>query len=178
VSPAEGRFQRWGRWEEYDNWLEDTAPQAARIGRSPAVKSMAVGESATVPVDVHNWSAVPQSGAVSLTLPAGMTADAASKPYGPLAPGATETVEFTVSNTYTNETLPGSGSATGNQNTNVNIDIATSYSVPAGSGSETLTMSIVPKTAIPAASGAPTMDRLLRGDRQRHEHVRQGDPVG
>ena len=28
VAPVEGRFQRWGKWEEYDSWLDDVAPQA------------------------------------------------------------------------------------------------------------------------------------------------------
>jgi len=163
VAPAEGRFQRWGRWAEYDNWLEDTAPQASRLGRSPAVQSMGVGESMRVPVDVHNWSDVTQSGNVNLTLPAGMTADATSKPYGPLAPGADTTVEFTLRNSYTNSTLPtspspGQGGSIGQaQNTNVPVRITTTYSAPAGSASEDLTVAIVPKTAIPG-SGAPALD--------------------
>ena len=29
-SPVEGRFQRWGKWEEYDQLARDTAPQARR----------------------------------------------------------------------------------------------------------------------------------------------------
>src|SRR3954465_6009977 len=86
VSPVEGRFQRWGNWAEYDNWLETTAPAARRIGRSSAIQTVAVGSTITVPVDVHNWSDTPQSGQVQLTLPNGVTADATSKPYGPLAP--------------------------------------------------------------------------------------------
>ena len=61
VSPVEGRFQRWGKWEEYDTWLTGTAPRALRIGRSPAAQSMAVGETISVPVDVHNWSGVRSS---------------------------------------------------------------------------------------------------------------------
>ena len=158
VSPAEGRFQRWGKWEEYDAWLEDTAPQARRLGRSGAVQTMGAGETITVPVDVHNWSLAPQSGEVSLTLPAGkMTADDASKPYGPLAPGADTTVEFEVSNTYTNATLPGSGGADA-QATDVAIPITTTYDTPSGSGSEELTMSIVPTTEIGEEPAAPAVD--------------------
>jgi LmbE family N-acetylglucosaminyl deacetylase len=161
VPPAEGRFQRWGKWAEYDQWLETTAPQAARLGRSAAIQTMAVGETITVPVDVRNWSAVPQTGNVTLTLPAGVTADAVTKPYGTLAPGASTTVNFSVSNSFTNATLPITFTGTppaGAQNTNVNIGIATSYSAPAGSNSETLSMAIVPKTTIPAAASAPTLD--------------------
>ena len=157
VAPAEGRFKRFGKWAEYDSWLEGVGSSARRLNRSAAIQSMGVGETIGVPVVVHNWSTSPQSGTVTLALPSGMTAAAASKPYGPLAPGADETVTFSVTNSYTNATLPG---ATGNdsQSTTVDIPITTSYSAPSGSGSETLQMSIVPKTSIPAASSAPTLD--------------------
>jgi hypothetical protein len=148
VSPVEGRFHRWGKWEEYDAWLRDTAPQAARLGRSSAVRSIGVGETITVPVDVHNWSDAAQSGTVALTLPAGFSADAASRPYGPLAPGEDATVEFQVTNTDT--VLPASARTT--------ATITTSHSAPAGSGSEPLELSIVPKTAIPEAGAAPQVD--------------------
>jgi LmbE family N-acetylglucosaminyl deacetylase len=148
VSPVEGRFERWGKWEEYDNWLRDTAPRALRIGGSPAAQSMGIGETIALPVDVHNWSAVPQSGAVELQLPAGFTADATSKPYGTLAPGADATVEFTLTNT--DASLPAVQT--------VAIPIETTYSAPAGSGSEELTISLVPTTAIPEAAQAPELD--------------------
>ena len=49
VSPVEGRFQRWGNWAEYDNWLEDTAPSARRLGRSAAIQTTGVGETFTLP---------------------------------------------------------------------------------------------------------------------------------
>jgi hypothetical protein len=150
VSPVEGRFRRWGKWEEYDNWLLDTAPRALRVGQSAAVATLAAGETITVPVDVHNWSTSPQSGAVSLTLPPNVTADATSKPYGTLAPGADATVEFSL--TSTDAALPASQT--------VDVPIATSYSAPAGSGSETLQLSLVPKTAIPAAAAAPALDAV------------------
>jgi LmbE family N-acetylglucosaminyl deacetylase len=163
VSAVEGRFQRWGNWAEYDNWVDNTAPAARRLGRSPAIQSMAVGSTITVPVVVHNWSDTPQSGTVSLTLPDKMTADATSKPYGPLDPGADTTVSFSVSNSFTNATLPltfplnSQGKPGQQQNTNVAIRITTTYN-NGGSGFEDLTMGILPKTTIPAASSAPTLD--------------------
>ena len=161
VPKVEGRFQRWGKWAEYEQWLATTAPQAARLGRSAAIQTMAVGETITVPVDVHNWSDAAQTGEVRLTLPAGVTADATAKPYGILLPGASTTVNFSVGNSFTNATLPitGTGTAGGQENSNVNIGIETTYSAPsAASGSETLTMAIVPKTAIPATASAPALD--------------------
>ena len=63
-----------------------------------------MGETVDLPINVHNWSDVPQSGTVSLTLPANFTSAVTSKPYGPLAPGADATVTFSVTNTDT--TIP------------------------------------------------------------------------
>src|SRR4029077_17467523 len=96
VPAVEGRFHRWGKFAEFDQWLETLAPTARRLLRSAATQSMGMGETVTLPVDVHNWSTASQSGSVTLTLPAGFTADATSKPYGPLAAGADTTVNFTL----------------------------------------------------------------------------------
>ena len=130
VPAVEGRFHRWGKYAEFDQWLNDTAPQALRLGRSAAVQSMGMGETISLPVDVHNWSTTTQSGTVTITAPADFTLDATSKPYGPLAPGADATVMFTLTNTDT--TLP--GAATNDPGTTTlqkSITIATSYSTPA-----------------------------------------------
>jgi len=135
VAAAEGRFQRWGNWQEYDEWLQTTAPQANRLGRSQAIQSMGIGQTIDLPVVVHNWSAEPQSGMVSLELPADFTVDAASKPYE-LQPGADTTVTFKLTNTDT--ALPAQ------QNVSIPIRTAT--------GSETLTLTLVPTTAIPQAT--------------------------
>jgi hypothetical protein len=62
VSAVEGRFQRWGNWAEYDNWIENTAPAARRLGRSAAIQTTGVGETFTLPVVVHNWTDTAQSG--------------------------------------------------------------------------------------------------------------------
>jgi LmbE family N-acetylglucosaminyl deacetylase len=144
--PVEGKFERWGKWEEYDAWLTGTAPRAQRVGFSAAAQSIGMGETLTVPVKVHNWSTAPQTGSVALTLPGNFTADATSKPYGTLAPGADGTVEFTVTNTDT--TLPATQ--------NASIRITTSYG--GGSAFEDLTMSVVPTTTIPEAAAAPALD--------------------
>jgi LmbE family N-acetylglucosaminyl deacetylase len=158
VPPVEGRFHRWGNWAELDDWFAGTAPQASRLGRSAAVQTTGVGETFTLPVEVHNWSDTTQSGTVGLTLPAGLTADATTKPYGPLAPGGDTTVDFSVSNSFTNATLPISnpGSPASQQNTNVSVRITTTFG--SGSGFEDLTLGIVPRTTIPAAASAPTLD--------------------
>ena len=57
VSPVEGRFQRWGKWAEYDNWLENTAPAALpRSAARPRSRRSAWARRSRCPVDVHNWS--------------------------------------------------------------------------------------------------------------------------
>ncbi len=155
VPAAEGRFQRWGNWAEYEQWLATSAPQAYRLGRAHAVQSIGIGETMQLPVVVHNWTTVPQSGTVTLTPPADITPDAVSKPYGPLAGGADTTVTFTITNTDT--VLPGGvNSGTGPQT--ISIPITTSYSAPAGSASETLSLVLVPTTVIPQAASAPVLD--------------------
>jgi hypothetical protein len=148
VSPVEGRFERWGKWEEYDNWLRNTAPRALRVGSSSAAQSMAIGETITVPVDVHNWSDEPQTGSVELELPENLTADATSKSYGTLEPGARTTVEFALTSAHAS--VP--------ENPSVAIPITTTYSAPAGEGSENLSLTLVPTTTIPAAAAAPELD--------------------
>jgi hypothetical protein len=70
-------------------------------------------------------------------------------------------VNFTVSNSFTNATLPITTPAPGTppggaQNTNVSVRITTSFD--GGSGFEDLTLGIVPTTSIPAAPSAPTLD--------------------
>lgn len=148
VPSVEGRFQRWGKFAEYDQWLTQTAPQALRLGRSAAVDPIGTGETITVPVDVHNWSDVAQSGSVSLSLPPGFSADTTSRAYSNLAPGADTTVTFKVTNTDTSLA----------SSTSYPVPITTSYSTPASSSSETLSLDLVPSTVIPHASQAPAID--------------------
>ena len=156
VSPVEGRFQRWGNGAEYERWLTDTAPEATRLGRAPAVQSIAVAATRDVPVVVHNWSGVAQNGTVAVTLPGTLTTPTPTLPYSGLAPGTDVTVTFPVTDTDT--VLP--------TTPQVSIPITTTYTggsgaagtLPAGSGSETHAMSIVPQTSIPAVATAPTVD--------------------
>jgi len=147
VAPAEGRYQRFGKWLEYDNWLENTAPAARRVGRSAGLATIVMGETIDFPVNVHNWSDVLQSGTVNLTLPANFTATELWKPYGLLAPGGDATVTFSVTNT--DATLP--------TNQSSNITVTTTNSTR-GSGSETVSTSILPKTTIAQAPATPALD--------------------
>jgi LmbE family N-acetylglucosaminyl deacetylase len=148
VAPVEGRFQRFGKWAEYDNWIQNTAPAALRVGRSAGVATIAMGETIDFPVTVHNWSDVPQSGTVSFgTLPANFTSATPSASYGPLAPGADQTVTLKLTSTHT--ALPS------NQSANV---VVTTTNSTRGPGSETVSVSILPKTTINQAPATPTLD--------------------
>jgi hypothetical protein len=150
VAPVEGRYQRFGKWLEYDNWLENTAPAARRIGRSSALATIVMGETIDFPVNVHNWSDAPQSGTVSLTLPANFSSPQASKPYGPLAPGADTTVTFQVTSSHMTQPPPAN-----NQQPMVTV---TTTNSTRGPGSENVSMSVLPKTTIPQAPAAPALD--------------------
>ena len=94
---------------------------------------------------------------MTITAPSDFTLDATSKPYGPLAPGADAQVMFTLTNTDT--TLPGAvTNDPGTTTLQKSITIATSYSTPAATASETLTLTLVPVTTIPISATAPVMD--------------------
>ena len=88
VSPVEGRFQRCGKWAEYDNWIEQhraarrcasAAPAALADDRHGRDDRRSRSRSTTGPT-------TPQSGTVSLTLPSNVTADATSQPYAAARP--------------------------------------------------------------------------------------------
>ncbi|HEX5926568.1 MAG TPA: Ig-like domain repeat protein [Baekduia sp.] len=154
VSPVEGRLDRWGTWAEYEDWAQNTAPDARRLGRSQALQSIGVGETKSIDVRVHNWSSVAQSGTVALTLPSNYTSSG-TESYGPLAAGAETVVSIDVTNTDT--TLPTTQTST--------FTITTTHDAPStASSTESMTMAVVPTTTIPEASGAPTVDAVEGAD--------------
>ena len=160
VSPAEGRFQRFGKWAEYDEWLEDEGSAARRLNRSAANDIDGRRRDQGVTVVVHNWSDDrPERGRSASTLPRRhdrRRGDASPTARWP--PGAEETMSFAVSNSYTNATLPGAGGRRPVQRPTSRSRSRRPTRRPPAIGSENLTMSIVPKTSIPAAASAPTLD--------------------
>jgi LmbE family N-acetylglucosaminyl deacetylase len=145
VPGVEGRYQRWGNFAEFDEWAEANSHVA---GRSGAVAKIGAGETITLPVDVHNRTATEQSGEVVLSVPAGYSVDAMSKPYSGLAAGEHATVEFAL--THTDPDAAGGNTA--------NVQITTTYDDPARSSSESLSLTVVPTTVIAEAPVAPTVD--------------------
>lgn len=137
---------------DFDSWAGKAGvPQL--VGRVKHVLTLGSGQSRTVDVPLRNTSAQPQSGQVSLKLPDGFAADAASRPYGPLAPGASGSVRFTVRNT--DSSLPTSNA--GGTNGDYDYTISTTSSTgPAATSKAAL--ELVPVTTIPEASTAPAVD--------------------
>ena len=147
VAGVAGEFQRWGKFAEYDQWADEFTHAG---GRSPAERQIGAGETITVPVVVTNRTTEAQSGDVTLTLPAGLTADAVSKPFTALAAGNETTVDFLVTHTD----LQDAGGST------AAITITTTAPAASSTNQEQLNLLVVPTTVIPEASAAPPVDGM------------------
>lgn len=119
------------------------------------VFSMGVGESREVTVDLISTGDAVASGSVSLELPAGFEADAATQEFSDLAAGATGSVTFTVTNT--DDTLPTANQ--GGEDGNYPFTITTT--TDAGSSTQDAGINLVPVTTVPAAATAPTVDGVV-----------------
>jgi LmbE family N-acetylglucosaminyl deacetylase len=141
--PEVGQFQQWARRTGVQQLDDLVLPRF----------SMGVGETRAVDVLVQNTSDAQQSGDVALGLPAGFTADAASKSYGTLAPGATATVTFQVTNTDTSLATSNAGPNGGDYPVTVTTTTASGQSAVRNGA-----LNLVPVTTIPHAAAAPTVD--------------------
>ncbi|MGO1383576.1 MAG: PIG-L family deacetylase, partial [Arachnia sp.] len=151
VPGVDGRFERWGNFAEYEEWATEFTRAG---GRSAAERQIGAGETITVPVVVTNRTTAPQSGDVTLTLPDGIIADAATKTYADLAPDSAITIDFIVTHT-----LP---AAAGGQRAPVAI---TTTATPVNSTSvETLNLVVAPSTVIPEASTTPSVDGVAEDE--------------
>ncbi|GAB3425625.1 sugar-binding protein [Flindersiella endophytica] len=129
---------------QYEEWTNDVGvPQLS--GRVTPVLTLAGGGSRPVRVDVSNDGTASASGTVRLSLPNGFAADAAEKPFGPLAAGESGSVTFTVTNT--DASLPTS---------NLGGDFP--YTITVGNDVRTAALELVPATTIPQATTAPALD--------------------
>lgn len=115
------------------------------------IASVGVGRTQPVSVEVTNDGDTAASGSVTLDLADGFTAAPASAPFDGLAPGASTTVTFDVTNADT--ALPTSNRAPGG---GYPFQVVTDF----GSGTDTQSavLELVPSTQIPAASSAPVLD--------------------
>ncbi len=139
--PQVSAFQQWAQENDY--------PQME--GFVKPVLTLASGGERTVSIDVRNFSDSAQAGSVTLNLPAGFSADAATKTYSGLAGGASTSIDFVVRNTD-------ASLATSNQGGDYDYTVTT---VAGAVSSQTPgALELVPATAVGAAA-APTLDGVI-----------------
>ncbi|MFI6531579.1 sugar-binding protein [Nonomuraea sp. NPDC050547] len=130
---------------QYETWAGGLAPQLR--GLVTPVLTLGSGGSRQIGVVVTNVSGTAQSGSVKVEPPNGFTADRVEAPYSGLAPGASVTVPFTVTNSDPSLKTSNEGG-----------DYAYTITATSGEGSSVSkpALELVPATVIPAA--APTVD--------------------
>ncbi|MDR2454833.1 MAG: PIG-L family deacetylase [Bifidobacteriaceae bacterium] len=153
VAPVTGKVVRNALRAEYDQWA--AAHNVHQGGESAAVASIGAGESQTVAVEVSNRSSAPASGTVELAPPPADAADfdvsPASWPFAALPAGASTTVTFTV--THTDPSFdPGEG-----KSSRWTATTAATTAAGASVATDSLTLSVVPVTAIYELASAPDM---------------------
>jgi hypothetical protein len=139
--PQVGIFHRWAERNGVDSLKGIVKP----------VLTLASGGTRTVSVDVTNHGTTPESGKVTLELPAGFAADQDTRPYADLAPGETTQVQFLVTNT--DESLKTSNE--GGVNGDYDYTIVTTSSQ--GPSRSTPALELVPVASV-ADTPAPTLD--------------------
>ncbi|NYD51584.1 LmbE family N-acetylglucosaminyl deacetylase [Actinomadura luteofluorescens] len=152
VRPAvTGVLEPLPRVSDFDTWADETGvPELT--GQVKRVLTLASGASRQVRVDLSNTTASAQSGTVKLGLPAGFTADAASKPYT-LDAGKTGSATFTVTNTDTSLPTSNQGGTDGDYDLTI-----TTASSTGDTDLQNGALELVPAAELPKASTAPAVD--------------------
>lgn len=150
--PAQGVQQPLPQVAQFQQWADSVGvPQLE--GFVTPVLTLRSGGSRDVGIVVTNYSSAPQSGTVALDLPAGFSADDASRPFSGLAPGSSTTVRFRVRNSDTSLPTSNEGGDEGDYGYTVRTTtsgVTTSTTQPA--------LELVPTTTIPHALSAPAVD--------------------
>lgn len=135
---------------EYEEWVVSTGvPHLS--GEIPAVLSLGSGGSRTVRADVTNHGDAPASGTVRLDLPEGFSADEDEQRYGPIEPGESSSVTFTVTNPDTS--LP-----TSNEGGDYPYTLTVTTDDDSVADTTEAALELVPVTTIPQADTPPTVD--------------------
>ncbi|HEX7746100.1 MAG TPA: sugar-binding protein, partial [Micromonosporaceae bacterium] len=143
---------------EFESWAPEVGVAQLR-GFVLPVLTLGSGGSREIAYTVTNNTNTTQSGTVTLGLPAGFAADAASKPFTGLAPGGRTTVAFTVTNTDASLPTSNKGGSDGNYLYTVAATTAggtTSVTRPA--------LELVPTSTIQPAAQAPVLDGVISAD--------------
>ncbi|MDN3351674.1 sugar-binding protein [Actinomadura sp. DC4] len=151
TDPVTGVQQPLPRVADFDAWAKSTGvPQLS--GRVKRVLTLASGGSRTVRVDLADTTDEAREGTVTLNLPPGFTADAASRPYS-LAAGATGSVTFTVRDADASLPTSDQGGTAGDYDYTITTTVQ-------GAATDTshAALELVPATTIPQASSAPSVD--------------------
>ena len=151
TDPVTGVQQPLPRVADFDAWASSTGvPQLS--GRVKRVLTLASGGSRTVRVDLADTTDKAHQGDITLNLPQGFTADAASKPYS-LAAGKTGSVSFTVRNTDASLPTSNEGGTAGDYDYTI-----TTTAEGAATDVSPAALELVPATTIPKAAAAPSVD--------------------
>jgi LmbE family N-acetylglucosaminyl deacetylase len=173
AAPVEGVLHPLPHVAEFRAWtLEAGEPQLDNV--ILIRRSIGVGETRSMRVDLRNVSDAPQSGTVTLDLPAGFSAVPAEQSYGPLAPGRSTSVVFEITNT--NESLP-----TSNEGPNEGDYPVTVTTTSGGaSGTTDAALNLVPVTTVPRAPDAPSINGTrganYTGEKLNLSRLWEGEP--
>ncbi|KRC65856.1 hypothetical protein ASE12_14470 [Aeromicrobium sp. Root236] len=153
VAPAvSGTQQLLPQVASFSGWAADNGVPQLR-GTVKPVLTLPSGGSREVRVDLVNNSGSTQSGSVALKLPAGFSADAATKSYDGLAAGARSSVTFTVTND--DDALPTSNEGGSGGDYDYTIETTSD----AGTASSAAALELVPTTTIEEAT--PKVDGVI-----------------
>ncbi len=134
---------------EFTAWADEAGAFALRDAVDP-VLTLPSGGSREVPMTVTNRSGQPHTGTVELALPAGFAADAPAKPYAELAPGASTTVPFRITNT---DPAMATSDAGGDHTYGLTVTTADGMRSTVEPSLE-----LVPATSVPAVEAPPVVD--------------------
>ena len=159
---------------QFREWAVETGvPQLGNL--IFPVNSIAVGATGRFSVVVTNNSGEPQSGTVTLELPAGFEAEAASQPYSDLAAGDTTILLFTITNTDTSLATSNEGGEEGTYPVTITTESG------AGTSTQQAGLNLVPATVVPKADASAAVDGVISegeytGDPLDISRVWEGEP--
>ncbi len=156
TAPVTGTPELLPRISDFEAWAGSTAQAPEFQGFVLPVLSMPSAGTRSVPVTVSNHGATPASGEVSLDLPDGFAADAATIAYADLAPGDSTTVTFAVTNTDGSLATSNQGGTTTPPNGDYYYTVITTSA--GGEDTTTAALELVPTATIPEAAAAPEID--------------------
>jgi len=148
VPPVAGRLQRLAQVAQFRAWANHVGvPQIEDIVFP--VLSLGAGERRVIGVTVTNYSAITQSGRVTVTPPDGFAITPSSRSYSGLAPGKVKRLKFAVKNTD-------ASLATSSDGGDYPVTITTTSK--GATGRENAGLELVPSTTVPHGTQAPKLD--------------------